>query len=269
MEERGICQQKGCLEISLELDKTENTNNRIIEKKMKIKKMMMAALAALMVPAAVWAQESDDNGVYAELNADLVSSYIWHGQDLGGISVQPSLTVGWKDLSLNVWGSAGIGNESHREMDLTLAYELGGFTFSVCDYWFLGSGETGKFFDYAAHSTLHTLEGSIGCDFDLFALTWSTYFAGADYNDEGKREYTSYIQADVPFTLAGFEGMATVGATPWGSTTYDANRFMVCEASVALSKEIKVTPTFSLNAMGKVVVNPATESTFFVFGLGF
>ena len=79
MEERGICQQKGCLEISLELDKTENTNNRIIEKKMKIKKMMMAALAALMVPAAVWAQESDDNGVYAELNADLVSSYIWHG----------------------------------------------------------------------------------------------------------------------------------------------------------------------------------------------
>lgn len=257
---------------------------------MKIKKMMMAALAALMVPAAVWAQESDDNGVYAELNADLVSSYIWHGQDLGGISVQPSLTVGWKNLSLNVWGSAGIGNESHREMDLTLAYELGGFTFSVCDYWFLGSGETGKFFDYAAHSTLHTLEGSIGCDFDLFALTWSTYFAGADYeqytqivqdengNGNGKEEtitnfnkrhYTSYIQLDVPFTIAGFEGMATVGATPWGSTTYDANRFMVCEASVTLSKEIKVTPTFSLNATGKVVVNPATESTFFVFGLGF
>jgi hypothetical protein len=44
---------------------------------------------------------------------------------------------------------------------------------------------------------------------------------------------------------------------------------MVCEASVALSKEVKITPTFSMNATGKVVVNPATEDTFFVFGIGF
>lgn len=226
-------------------------------------------MAALAIPAATWAQEEEENGWYAELEAEVVSSYIWHGMDLGGISVQPSLTVGWNNLWLNVWGSAGIGNENHREVDLSLGYDLGNFTFSVCDYWSVGSGESGNYFNYSAHSTLHLLEGTVAYDFGPFALAWSTSWGGYDYDDEGNREFTSYIQADVPFTLGGFEGVATVGATPWGTAFYEANRFMVCEASVALSKEVKVTESFSFNATGKVAVNPATESTFFVFGLGF
>ena len=73
----------------------------------------------------------------------------------------------------------------------------------------------------------------------------------------------------MPFTIGDFEGVATVGATPWGSAMYEADGFTVCEAAVALSKELKISPTFSLNATGKVVVNPATENTFFVFGIGF
>lgn len=234
-----------------------------------MKKMVLGALIALALPTAAWAQEEEENDVYAELNANLVSNYIWHGQNLGDISVQPSLTVGWKNLSLNVWGSAGIATDNHREIDFSLGYELGNLSLAVTDYWFVGSGETDKFFNYSAHSTLHTLEGSIGYDFGFLSLQWSTYFGGYDYDDEGKREYTSYIQAEVPFTLAGFEGVASVGATPWGNATYEANRFMVCEAAVGLSKEVKLTPAISFNATGKVIVNPATENTFFVFGLEF
>ena len=235
-----------------------------------MKKMMMAALAALMLPVATWAQEEkSENGLYAELEANVVTNYIWHGQNLGGLSLQPSLTVGWNDLYLNVWGSAGIATDDHREIDFSLGYELGNLSINVTDYWYLGAGESDKFFNYAAHSTYHTLEASVGYDFGFMSLGWSTYFGGYDYNEEGKREYTSYIQAEVPFTIGSFEGTASVGATPWGSAVYEANRFMVCEAAVALSKEIQITPNFAVTASGKVAVNPATEDAFFVFGLGF
>lgn len=235
-----------------------------------MKKMIVCALMAMALPVATWAQEQEnEKDVYAEINAEVLSNYIWHGQDLGGISVQPSVTVGWKDLWLNVWGSAGIANDNHREIDLALGYDLGNFSFAVTDYWYVGADDYAKFLNYSAHSTYHTIEGSVGYDFGFLSLKWSTYFAGADYNEDGKREYTSYIEANVPFKLAGCEGMATVGATPYNSTTYDARRFMVCETAVALSKEINITPSFSINASGKLVVNPATEDAFFVFGIGF
>ncbi|MBR4845523.1 MAG: hypothetical protein IKU98_03790 [Bacteroidaceae bacterium] len=237
---------------------------------MKIKKFLACALAALAIPTATWAQEeNEENGVYVEMEANVVSSYVWHGQYLGGLSVQPSLTIGWNDLSLNVWGSAGIGDESHREIDLSLGYELGNFSLGLTDYWFLESGQMENFLNYAAHSTVHTLEASIGYDLGFMSLGWSTYWGGSDYDEEDNRQFTSYIQANVPFTLGGFEGEATVGATPWGSELYGANRFMVCETSVALSKELKLTPTFSMNTTGKFVLNPATGHTFFVLGLGF
>lgn len=237
---------------------------------MNMKKMTVCAMMAMALPIAAWAQEEEsENGLYAELEANVVTNYIWNGQNLGGLSLQPSLTVGWNDLSLNVWGSAGIATDDHREIDVSLGYELGNLSLNVTDYWYLPAGETEKFFNYSAHSTYHTLEASVGYDFGFCSLLWSTYFGGYDYDEDGDRVYTSYIQANVPFTIGSFEGAATVGATPWNSPTYDARRFMVCEAAVALSKEVKITPNLSINATGKVVVNPATEDTFFVFGIGF
>ncbi|MBR4845506.1 MAG: hypothetical protein IKU98_03705 [Bacteroidaceae bacterium] len=234
-----------------------------------MKKMWVCALAALAIPVATWAQESEENGLYAELNAEMVTNYIWRGQNYGGLSVQPSLTVGWNDLYLNVWGSAGVATDNHREIDLMLGYDLGNFSFGLSDYWYVGADGEDNYFNYAAHTTYHTIEASVGYDFGFMSLAWSTNFGGYDYDEEDKREYSSYIQADVPFTIGDFEGVATVGATPWRSAMYGSDGFTVCEASVALSKEVKITPTFSINTTGKVVVNPATEDAFFVLGIGF
>lgn len=36
------------------------------------------------------------NKVEASVGADLVSGYIWRGQDLGGVSIQPSLGISYK-----------------------------------------------------------------------------------------------------------------------------------------------------------------------------
>ena len=236
---------------------------------MNMKKMWVCALAALAIPSAAWAQESEENGLYAELNAEVVTNYIWRGQNYGGLSIQPSLTVGWNDLYLNVWGSAGVATDNHREVDLMLGYDLGNFSFGLSDYWNVDADGEDYFFNYAAHSTRHTIEASVGYDLGFMSLTWGTNIGGDDYDEEGKRKYSSYIQADVPFAIGDFEGVATLGATPWASPTYEADGFSICEAAVALSKEMKISPTFSLNTTGKVVVNPATEDAFFVFGIGF
>ena len=45
--------------------------------------------------------------------------------------------------------------------------------------------------------------------------------------------------------------------------------FAVCDISLGVSKEIKITDSFSVPAFAKVTVNPRTEGAYFVFGLSF
>ena len=52
------------------------------------------------------------NDVEVHLKGDLVTNYIWRGLNLGHVSVQPEMSVGWKGLSLSAWGSVGLSDET-------------------------------------------------------------------------------------------------------------------------------------------------------------
>lgn len=100
------------------------------------------------------------------LGADFVSQYIWRGTDCGNISVQPSLGVSYKGLSVSAWGSVGFDAFDTKEFDLTVAYSAGSFNIGVTDYWFNAGGDVrGRYFMYKAHSTNHIFEANVGYDF--------------------------------------------------------------------------------------------------------
>lgn len=140
-----------------------------------IKKMGAIALGLVAFAPAASAQDE----VETTIAADVVNQYIWRGQSLGEVSLQPTLGIGYKGLSLTAWGSVGISQpEDAKEFDLTLAYETGGFHIGVTDYWFNSPNE--KYFAYKAHETSHVFEANVGYDFGPVALNWYTNFAGND-----------------------------------------------------------------------------------------
>ena len=111
-----------------------------------VKKLSALALGLMAFVPGAMAQDK----VETTIAADFVSQYYWRGQDLGAISLQPTLGLGYKGLSLTAWGSVGISEPSDtKEFDLTLAYETGGFHVGVTDYWFNNPNE--KYFAYKAH----------------------------------------------------------------------------------------------------------------------
>ena len=176
---------------------------------MKSVKFRMIAIALLSATMPFTAKAQDK--VEASVGADFVSNYIWRGTDCGGVSIQPSMGVSYKGLSLTAWGSVGIDKEDAREIDLTLGYNTGGFSVSVTDYWFSyhkeDGGYTGDYFKYGAHSTVHIFEATLGYDFGPLALSWNTYFAGDDYTKEnGDRAYSTYVGISAPFKLGGLVG---------------------------------------------------------------
>ena len=224
-------------------------------------------LGALMV-LGMGAKAQDE--VEATVAADIVSQYVWRGQDSGHASLQPTLGLSYKGLSLTGWGSIGISEpKDTKEFDLTLSYTTGNFNIGITDYWFDYNDGGDRYFEYAAHKTNHVFEATVGYDFGFASLQWYTNFAGADgTNKDGERAYSSYVEANVPFKLAGCDWNATVGAVPYATSFYaDASNFAVTNVSLKASKDIKITDSFSVPVFAAVTANPSTEKAYFVFGL--
>ena len=230
---------------------------------------MVFIVMGLAMSMATLAQDT----VETIMSADVVSGYYWRGQDLGDASLQPTLGIGYKGLSLTAWGSVGISNsDDAKEIDLTLAYSIGGFNVGITDYWsndVSGNDPTGRYFKYDAHGTNHVFEANIGYDFGFASLQWFTNFAGSDYkpDEECKRAYSSYVEATVPFKLSSIDWTATVGAVPYTSgTVYDTKGFAVTNLSLKAAKDIKITETFSVPIFAQIAANPSTQKAYMVFG---
>lgn len=230
--------------------------------------IMKKILSLIAIAACAATMGHAQDNVECEIKADLVSSYIWRGQDLGDFSVQPTLGIAWKGLSLSAWGSVGLTDASQaKELDLTLAYSKDGFNCGITDYWF--SDPNPKYFEYHAHKTSHLWEANVGYDFGKLSLQWYTNFAGNDgVNKKGKRAYSSYVEAAVPFTFAGLDWTGTIGAVPYATTAYlKANGFAVVNVSLMAVKNIKITDSFSLPLFASINTNPSTQKAYFVVGL--
>jgi hypothetical protein len=240
-----------------------------------MKKIVLFAMGLVMSMTA-FAQADSENlssTIETSISGDVVSNYIWRGQDLGGVSLQPTLGVSYKGLSLTAWGSVGLADPADtKEFDLTLAYTLGGFNIGITDYWFnkaIGGDPDGRYFMYDAHGTNHVFEANVGYDFGFASLQWFTNFAGNDgTNKDGKRAYSSYFEVNVPFKLSAIDWTATAGAVPFATTSYNdwTSGFAVTNVALKAEKEIKVTDTFSIPIFGQVVANPCTQKSYLVLG---
>ena len=229
-----------------------------------MKKIAIFALG-LVMNMTTYAQDK----VETTIAADFVSQYIWRGLDLGDVSIQPTLGVGYKGLSLTAWGNVGLSNSSDtKEFDLTLSYTIGGFNIGITDYWFnLGLDPENRYFKYDAHGTNHLFEANIGYDFGFASLQWYTNFAGNDgLNKDGKRAYSSYVEANVPFKLVKIDWTATAGVVPYATDLYGTTGFAVTNLALKATKDIKITDSFSIPIFGQVVANPCSQKAYLVLG---
>lgn len=225
--------------------------------------VIFAAIAAATVFSPISAHAGEP--IKAEIGTDIVSSYLWRGSRLDGPAFQPTVGLEWNGLSLSAWGSTGFSDAC--EVDLTLAYSIGGFTVGVTDYWAASTGA--KFFDFSAE-TLHVAEVNLGYDFGPVALNWYTNCLGAvGCTPEGAKAYASYFEVSAPFSLGGIDWSAAVGATPWANDYYGAEGFAVICASLTATKEIALGSDFSIPVFASLMANPRSEQLFFSVGVSF
>lgn len=239
--------------------------------------MKLQAISAFVCVAtlsgSVLKAEEPASAFSVEFGADVVSSYIWRGQELGGFSVQPSVTFTWTKpaISFGVWASAELFEKSNAanmtEFDLSLSWNpIESLTIGLTDYYLSGNSYFSGWTWNAAAT--HNLEAQLAYDFGPVALSWNTCLTGPDHHFDGelKRNYSTYVELSAPYEVAGVKGSMAVGASLWddGLTAIGNDKFNVCNISLSAEKEI-----FHLPMMGQIVFNPQTDNAYFVVGLTF
>ena len=200
--------------------------------------MKKIVLMAMLFATGIGATAQDE--VETTVATDVVSQYVWRGLECGSVSVQPTLGIGYKGLSLSAWGSIGLSDPTDtKEFDLTLAYSTGGFNIGITDYWFNTPEE--RYFLYDANKTSHIFEAN-------------------------KRAYSSYFEISATFKLASVDWSATVGAVPYATDFYGVDGFAVTNLALKATKDIKVTDSFSIPVFAQVAGNPNTQKAYLVFG---
>lgn len=203
------------------------------------KKLILLALALVCASAFVYKAyaknvdtPSREIGLSVEVGADVVSSYLWRGQNLGGLAIQPSITLDWKGLYVSGWGNIGADNWTFEnlnpELDITIGYDNYGLQLDLTHLYYFG-GESyfpkGGFKAQEIESS-STMEAHAGFHLgDLvesvpLAIDWYTTIYGADcyLNEAGEwqRAWSTYIQVGYNFNLPlGVDLTTNVGFTPW------------------------------------------------------
>ena len=113
-----------------------------MKKRMKTIMMIVSlTLILTILPVLSWAAEESkpaeqapaEDKVTGEVAASVLSAYIWRGQELTrhSIVIQPSMTVGYKGFTANLWGNLDTNpysavddrySSTFTETDITLSY---------------------------------------------------------------------------------------------------------------------------------------------------
>lgn len=225
-----------------------------------------------------------------EVGAEAVSSYLWRGQYLGGLSFQPNATVGFAgehtSMQVGAWGSVGasdwkfssLKNEDPKnrtqfvpEVDIVGSFSFYGITLGFTHYYYCDGG---NFFGWKKATeweseewSRSTTEVQFGLDCSEFLpeehnlyANWYTMVAGNDFkydeNDEiAGNNYSSYLELGYDYTFddLGLTLGATIGMVPWTSDYYGIEGFAVKNLSLRVDKEWEMDVcTLSIFAQGMI-----------------
>jgi hypothetical protein len=214
------------------------------------------------------------------VGTDVVNRYLWRGTDFGDSpSIQPTIELGAGGFAVGFWGAYPTNNDTHaEEVDFYAGYNIdinssGSIYFGFTDYMFPTTGfELTNFnnYDDASGAGSHYIEingGYSGPESFPISLSFNIFVHNVMDNPiYFELGYSLAVQdVGLDFFVGGAVGD---GAAYYGAVKDDGTpkTFDIVNTGITASKEIKFSDDFSLPIFGSIIVNPATESLFYVFG---
>jgi len=213
--------------------------------------------------ASTFAQSDTIPAISTSVSVDLMSHYIWRGQDYGQTpSLQPGLSATWKDFTLGFWGAFRIAGSGVHETDFYLEKTIGPVTFSIWDYWSFSDTTANHYFDYKKQTTSHLFEAMVlvsGGEKLPFNVLGSYLFYGADPTK------SIYFELQYLHSFGSIDTQIFTGFQAKGQ--FYAPKTAFVNLGCTASKSLKITKNWSLPLNLSCIVNPYSRNIYLVAGI--
>ena len=223
-------------------------------------------------------EEEDENGSSFVIAPALVSTFLWRGLPLAGVSMQADLCFNY---ALGNW-NFGVGSWFNHSFQETILDKFEKIAVAETDvYAYVSYGDLtlvgmGYFApDNPAHVEAYETDAlELGLSYYLgddlpFTVQWTTILGNYDTDeDTGKKLYGSYAEVAYDFELGPVGMTATLGGIPWKSAFYELDKGGITNISLTASyhnKEHKVMRWLPLQTT--VGYNPAFQCFLFSIGI--
>ncbi len=269
---------------------------------MKRKLRSLVIITLLFISNTGQAQETPDNSkIQLNIGTDIVSRYIWRGQQFGGNSpsIQPFASVSYNNLEFGFWGAYSLsGSNTGQELDSYLSYSFAKdiFTTTITNYFFPDNQANYNYFDYSAANTGHILEASLsfnGTEKIPLSFLAAVNFFGADaakiesnpasskFNTKTGIQYSNYFELGYTHTFNSIDFNAFLGFTLSnpkaanistgyiGESGFYGNKAGIVNTGFSLSKKLQISKNFALPISASIITNPETKKIFMTLKFSF
>ena len=219
--------------------------------------ILAAALAILVSVTSVRPVQAQE----VSTGADFVSTYVWRGVAYSGPSIQPYVDFTAGNFSFGGWGSQGY--DGFQEMDLYASYSFDfGLSIGITDYYYPGTPWLSFSEDAdAGDAGSHAFELNAG--YGSGAFSFSANYILNEASGAGSAGGDTYFELGYSLSAADLFVGAGDG---WHSSD---GEFALVNVGVTVSKELKITETFSVPLFGSMVLNPDSEQFYLLAGVSF
>jgi hypothetical protein len=222
--------------------------------------MKVKIIVAITLLSAAWSLPAQEAESKWTAGADLVSSYLWRGLYLSNAAVQPGISFSAGGFSVGGWGSASF--DGVLEADLYAAYTFGfGLSLGVTDYYFPSIEGGNDYFDTGKTTGAHILELNGGYEISGFSLSANYVLneAGGAGSVGGDKYFeVGYAYRNINLFVGGGDGLQT-----------EDGDFKITNIGIGVTKELTITPSFTLPLTCSAILNPDREKFYLVAAVSF
>jgi hypothetical protein len=229
-------------------------------------------------------QEDSDSSktkIKLDINADLVSRFIWRGNDYGNSpAIQPYLNLVTGNFELGCWGSVAT-NSSYTEIDIIAKYTYKKYSLAITDYFVPETAESSylinnNFFNFKDKTTVHTFEVALAYKGDEklpLSLMTAVYIYGndkrwgydLDKDNKEKTYYSSYFEASYGFKIQENTLDIFAGFTPFAGAY--GHKAGIVNLGITANRKIKISDHFEIPLKANLIFNPLASTAYFVLGI--